>query len=48
MMQRKKYEVELGGKKIALEVSSIAEQANAAVMAKCGETVVLATVVMSF
>ncbi len=46
-MQRKKYEVELGGKKIALEVSSIAEQANAAVMAKCGETVVLATVVMS-
>ena len=47
MIQRKKYEVELGGKKIALEVSSIAEQANAAVMAKCGETVVLATVVMS-
>ncbi len=47
MIQRKKYEVELGGKKITLEVSSIAEQANAAVMAKCGETVVLATVVMS-
>jgi len=47
MIQRKKYGVELGGKKIALEVSSIAEQANAAVMAKCGETVVLATVVMS-
>ena len=47
MIQRKKYEVELGGKKITLEVSSIAEQANAAVIAKCGETVVLATVVMS-
>ncbi|TSC59716.1 MAG: polyribonucleotide nucleotidyltransferase [Parcubacteria group bacterium LiPW_15] len=47
MIKRKTYEVELGGKKITLEVSSIAEQANAAVMAKCGETVVLATVVMS-
>ena len=40
MINRKIFEQELGGKKITLEVSSIAEQANAAVMAKCGETVV--------
>lgn len=36
----------LGGKTIELEVGRFAEQAEAAVMATCGETVVLATVAM--
>ncbi|MDO8504245.1 MAG: polyribonucleotide nucleotidyltransferase [Candidatus Liptonbacteria bacterium] len=47
MITRKKFEQEIGGKLVTLEVSSIAEQASAAVMGKCGDTVVLATVVMS-
>lgn len=36
----------LGGKTIELEVGRFAEQAEAAVMARCGDTVVLATVAM--
>ncbi len=47
MITRKKYTKEIGGKEITLEVSSIAEQASAAVIGKCGETIVLGTVVMS-
>jgi len=47
MITRKKYTKEIGGKEITLEVSSIAEQASAAVIGKCGDTVVLGTVVMS-
>lgn len=35
---------ELGGKTITLTTGELAEQANAAVMARCGDTVVLATV----
>jgi len=47
MIKRKKFSTEIGGRTLTLEISPIAGQANAAVIAKCGETVVLATVVMS-
>ena len=47
MFERKEFSVEVGGKKLTLEISPLAEQANAAVLAKYGETAVLATVVMS-
>ncbi len=40
-----KKEIELNGKKITLETGKIARQADGAVIATCGETVVLATVV---
>ncbi len=38
-------EIEVGGKKISLETGKIARQADGAIIAQCGETVVLATVV---
>jgi len=40
-----KKEVEVNGKKISLETGKIARQADGAIVATCGETVVLATVV---
>ena len=40
-----KKEVEIAGKKISLETGKIARQADGAIIARCGETVVLATVV---
>ena len=40
-----KKEVEVAGKKISLETGKIARQADGAIVATCGETVVLATVV---
>ena len=40
-----KKEVEVGGKKISLETGKIARQADGAIIAQCGETVVLATAV---
>ena len=40
-----KKEIELNGKKISLETGKIARQADGAIIAKCGETVILATVV---
>jgi len=43
----KSFSIEVGGKTLTLEVSSLAERANAAVLAKYGETVVLVTAVMS-
>ncbi len=46
MLQRKQFSTEVAGKKLTIEVSPLAEQANAAVLAKYGETVVLATAVM--
>jgi polyribonucleotide nucleotidyltransferase len=46
-IQRKRFSIEVGGKTLTLEISPIAEQANAAVLAEYGETVVLTTVVMS-
>ncbi len=40
-----KKEIEVNGKKISLETGKIARQADGAIIATCGETVVLATVV---
>ena len=40
-----KKEIEVAGKIISLETGKIARQADGAIIAKCGETVVLATVV---
>jgi polyribonucleotide nucleotidyltransferase len=46
MKNKKEFSVEIAGKTLTIEVSSLAEQANAAVLAKYGETVILATAVM--
>jgi len=40
-----KKEIEIDGKKISLETGKIARQADGAVIAQCGETIVMATVV---
>ena len=40
-----KKEIEVAGKKISLETGKIARQADGAIFAKCGETIVLATAV---
>ncbi len=40
-----KKEIEVSGKKISLETGKIARQADGAIIAQCGETVVLATAV---
>ena len=40
-----KKEIEVGKRKITLETGKIARQADGAVIAQCGETVVMATVV---
>ena len=45
-LKRKSFETEIGGKILKLEVSRVAEQANAAVIGKYGDTTVLATVVL--
>ncbi len=45
MFKLVKKEIELSGKKISLETGKIARQADGAIIAQCGETVVLATVV---
>jgi polyribonucleotide nucleotidyltransferase len=46
MRNKKEFSIDVAGKKLTIEVSELAEQANAAVLAKYGETVVLATAVM--
>lgn len=46
-MEIKKFETEIGGRKLTLEIGRLAMQADAAVVATYGETVVLATAVMS-
>ncbi|MBS3903289.1 MAG: polyribonucleotide nucleotidyltransferase [Anaplasmataceae bacterium] len=46
-LERHTYSIEVGGKELTLEISPLAGQANAAVLGKYGETIVLATVVMS-
>ncbi|TSC82636.1 MAG: polyribonucleotide nucleotidyltransferase [Parcubacteria group bacterium Gr01-1014_20] len=46
-MKRKEFKTEIGGKTLTLEVSELAPQTNAAVLAKYGETIALVTVVMS-
>ena len=40
-----KKEIQLNGKKISLETGKIARQADGAIIAQCGETIVMATVV---
>jgi polyribonucleotide nucleotidyltransferase len=46
-LNRKQFSTEVAGKPLTFEVSRIAEQANAAVIGKYGETIVLVTTVMS-
>ena len=45
MFKVTKKEIEVAGKKISLETGKIARQADGAIIAQCGETVVLATAV---
>ncbi len=45
MLDKKQFSIDVAGKTLTIEISSLAEQANAAVLAKYGETVVLATAV---
>ncbi len=45
MFKLYKKEIEVAGKKISLETGKIARQADGAIIAQCGETVVMATVV---
>jgi len=45
MFKIHKEEIEINGKKITLETGKIARQADGAIIATCGETVVIATVV---
>ena len=47
MLNKKQFSIDVAGKTLTIEVSALAEQANAAVIAKYGETVVLATAVMA-
>jgi len=46
-MQKKEYVLEIGGKTLTAEFSDLADQANGSVILRYGNTVVLATVVMS-
>jgi polyribonucleotide nucleotidyltransferase len=46
-LEKYTYSTEVGGKELTLEISPLAGQANAAVLGKYGETIVLATVVMT-
>ncbi len=46
-MQEKKYELEIGGKKMVATFSDLADQANGSVMLSCEDTIVLATAVIS-
>ena len=46
-LEKKQFSTKVNGKTLTLEISSLAGQANSAVLAKHGETVVLVTVVMS-
>ncbi len=46
-LNRKKFETEIDGKKLTIETSRLAEQANAAVIGSWGGTTVLATAVMT-
>ncbi len=47
MDKKKQFEIEVGGKSLKLELSNLAPQTNASVLARYGETAVLVTVVMS-
>ncbi|MCX6766697.1 MAG: polyribonucleotide nucleotidyltransferase [Candidatus Moranbacteria bacterium] len=46
-MEVKKFETEIAGRKLVVETGLLAQQANAAVTVRYGDTVVLATAVMS-
>ncbi|MFA6193809.1 MAG: polyribonucleotide nucleotidyltransferase, partial [Parcubacteria group bacterium] len=46
-MEPKKFETEIAGRKLVVETGLLANQANASVTAQYGDTVVLATAVMS-
>ena len=46
-MQKKSFEVEIGGKTLTAEFSDLAEQANGSVILRYGNTAVLATAVIS-
>lgn len=45
MFKIHKEEIEIGGKKLILETGKVARQADGAIIATCGETVVISTVV---
>ena len=45
MFEINKEEININGKKIILETGKVARQADGAIIATCGETVVLATAV---
>ncbi|MGB9608913.1 MAG: polyribonucleotide nucleotidyltransferase, partial [Minisyncoccia bacterium] len=47
MLNKKEFKIEIGGKELVIETSELAEQTNASVLVKYGETIVLATTVMS-
>ncbi len=46
-MEKKEYSIEIGGKTITAQFSDLTERANGSVILRCGDTVVLATAVMS-
>jgi len=46
-MSSQKFSLKLDGKNIEVETNSLAEQANGSVLVRCGDTLVLATCVMS-
>lgn len=46
-IKKQKFEMEIGGRQLSLEVSDMAKQASAAVLGKYGDTAVLATAVMN-
>lgn len=46
-MEKKTFEYELAGKKVTLEFTNLAEQANGSAIARMGDTVVIANCVMS-
>ena len=45
MFKIHKEELEVNGKKLTLETGKVARQADGAIIATCGETVVIATTV---
>lgn len=46
-MQKKEYSLSLGGKTLTVQFTDLADQANGSVMVRLGNTIVLATAVMS-
>lgn len=46
-MENQSFQIEFSNRKIKVEIRDLAEQANADVLVRCGETLVLATAVMS-